>query len=130
MDRGDEAITASGHVRDVSAAAAAIAEQLPQFRDRYPEAAFAHYDVWPGSRHQFALSNHLAGGLCERDKDIECSAAEVDRLIASQKDALRRDQTVWSERDDVTGSHGALTELQLSVLARHPSAYIFCVNYL
>src|ERR1700722_19830413 len=97
----NETIASSRHVRDISDATRAIAQRLAQARDSYSEAAAAHHHVRPCSSHQLALTNDFTGGFDKCDEDIERSTADVDSLFAFQQYALRRDQAVSSERDNV-----------------------------
>ena len=78
-NRRDETITPPRYVRDVSAAVLAIAQHLPQIRDRYPETALAYYDVGPCSGYQSARCPTTSPATsASAMENIERPAADVD----------------------------------------------------
>ncbi len=80
-----------------------------ELRDRNPETAVGDHELRPGSRHQLALFDDLACCFHERDKHIQRSATDVDDFSASRKQPFGGDKPEGSKRDDVAGSHNALT---------------------
>jgi hypothetical protein len=67
MNRHDQTIASSRHVRDVSDPVLTVGQYLPQIRDRHSETALTNHGGRPCPGDQFTLSNDLTSGICKRD---------------------------------------------------------------
>ncbi len=98
-NRSHEAVAPAGHGADVPATKLAIMQCPPQCRDVRLEIVLLDDDAGPDPRDQLPLAHELARALNQRDQDIEGAAAETERLILFEEEALARAQSEGTKRD-------------------------------
>ena len=89
---GDKGITPAGVVDDVALACTAVAHRLAQRGEMRPQSALIDDRVGPGASDQTIFVDRLAGTFNERDQNIQCAAAEAQRVSVVEQQSLRGDQ--------------------------------------
>ncbi len=77
---GDEAVAAAGHVGNVAGIPLAIPERSAQAGDLNAERRLADGQAWPDPGHNLVFGHHLVRMLDQDLQDVECAAAERDRV--------------------------------------------------
>ena len=98
--RCDKAVAAARNVGDVARARAVIAERFAQRRDMDPQRALVDDRVGPGTGDELLFWERLARAFDQRDQNVECAAAEAQRLPFAEQHSLRWGQ---SERPEDEG---------------------------
>jgi len=91
LDRRDEGVT-DAHLRaDVAGTLLAIAENSPQAGHVKAQAAFFHDHIRPDSVDQFALGQHPARTLEQRNQQVQRPSTDLDgSTVAGQQPLARR----------------------------------------
>jgi hypothetical protein len=97
IDRGDEAVAASGDVDDEPMPIPTITQRATQRRHMDREVARLDENIGPNASHQIMLADQLTASFKQSDQDFQSSASESYGLVALPQEKLRREQAKWPE---------------------------------
>src|SRR5215510_1465864 len=97
VDRGDEAVAASGDVDDEPMPVPAVTQRATQRRHMDREVGRLDKDIGPNPSHQILLADQLTAAFEQSDQDLQRTASKRHGLVAFQKKELCRKQTKGSE---------------------------------
>jgi hypothetical protein len=84
-----------------------------------PDARFFDERIRPNTRDQLVLADKLASALNEGNEDEKRAAAQSNGLSILKKQALRREETEWSERKSRGSRNMRMVRHSNLALARH-----------
>ena len=95
--RGNESITSARIVDDVAPARSAIAKRPAQRRDVDPQCPLLDDGIGPSAGDELVSGDGVASAFNQRDENVECTAAEAQRLSVFEQHPLLRDQPERAE---------------------------------
>ena len=92
LDRGNEAVAASGDVDDEPMPVSTVTQRAAQCRHVDREVGRLDEDIGPNASHKVPLADQFAAAFKQSDQDFQSPASDRDGLVALLQEKLRRKQ--------------------------------------
>jgi hypothetical protein len=107
-DARDEAVAPTRDIDDEAAACSVVSQRTADRRDVGAQIGPVDEGLRPSRRHQFILADHVPRAIDQRQKQIECATANIDRCARRDQLALLAQQLEGIKRQLLIGNgfHG------------------------